>query len=697
MPTAPLRQLKTHPAQMRTTYDLEKLATLILQVYERGLDQWQPIAATPNSAGYHIVSGHRRHMAQLFAFALRDWVQDHPDTEVTIEVVRAMIDTLVDSLGSLEQVVASLLTKHGEEEISFVNFEGSQKAQILALQAANYGGEKPDALGVAHSFRQAVEAGATPEEIARNNGQHLNYVRNHLALSEILPELAQRIAAGELPMSVATAVADVPEPKRTGLSIFILANEAGKLTAKAIKECALTLKKWPGLQLPLLVKHQSQRNIARALIRLWGQAVESYPEDAYASAAMFIYRNVHEEPWAKQEKLLLWFQALGGDTYYTDGDPGGRPGGISWNAVVQHLIPDISCAQCPVAQLPPQRLRTDLFQGRGGVLGMPCRASEEATRCLHGLAPNDQFDVRVPWEWSKHPGVVNEGGDYRVKSDEDLLAAWQAQAKKEQSEDQADAVAANDEQPASKATLSEENAKRPSKVDGPQADEAASPTPLAEDAEALKASPVGKQRAQIAEFMKQYAQYGANHPLATPCGCCRHRLDKSPTKDEIVPHCAWAGRLRRVSFKLLSPDNEKLPPIPVCRQFAPNQAWHEIIPAHPSPPELPRDWFKSQILHLVKAANQHGSNRNAFEFLTGRPMSQNETYSDWFQQQMTSQGGELSVAQLFTLFVWAHSEWQRAHQSDFMLPINGKSIQFANYRETEWSLTPENEEQQENL
>src|SRR5690606_14562435 len=131
--------------------------------------------------------------------------------------------------------------------------------------------------------------------------------------------LAQRIAAGDLPMSVATAVADVPEPKRTGLSIFILANEAGKLKAKAIKDCALTLKKWPGLQLPLMVKHQSQRNIARALVTLWGQVVDAYPEDAYAAAAMLIYRNVHDEPWSNQEKLTLWFQVLGGDTYFVDG------------------------------------------------------------------------------------------------------------------------------------------------------------------------------------------------------------------------------------------------------------------------------------------------------------------------------------------------------------------------------------------
>ena len=111
MSTIAIKQLKAHPAQMRTTYDLDSLATLTLQVFERGLDSWQPIVASPNGEGYHIVSGHRRHMAKLFSLALRDWAKEHADTEITIEIVRTMINTLVESLGTLEQVITSLLTK----------------------------------------------------------------------------------------------------------------------------------------------------------------------------------------------------------------------------------------------------------------------------------------------------------------------------------------------------------------------------------------------------------------------------------------------------------------------------------------------------------------------------------------------------------------------------------------------------------
>ncbi|MFQ5488943.1 MAG: ParB/RepB/Spo0J family partition protein, partial [Gammaproteobacteria bacterium] len=522
MPTIAINHLKAHPAQMRTIYDLEALATLTLQIYERGLDEWQPLLASPNGEEetYFIVSGHRRQMARLLAWALADWATDHPDTEISVEVARTMITTLVNSLGSLEKVIAALLEKYGDREITIALFEGSKKAEILSLQAANYGSEQADMMGIAHSFRKALEAGATPEEIGRNCGQSVHYVRNHLALTDIPPELAQRIAAGDLPMSVARTVADLPEPKRTGLSIFVLANEPGKLTAKAIKDCAATLKKWSGLQMPLMVKHQSQRNIARTLIRLWGQVVEKYPEDAYATAAMLVYRDLHDEPWVNKEKLMLWFQALGGDTYFTDGR-------INWTAIVEYLVTEVSCETCPIAQLPDQPLRSDLSQGQGGPLGMPCRVGEEATRCIHGLAANDNFDVRVPWDWGQHPGVVNEGGEYRVKSYEVLLKAWQVQMEREQAEDEAAAATTTEEkQPTAEETPRQSQGEQPSATGSQQADDSPSSTPPAKD------SPIVKQRAQITDFMQRVSrpaqeQLVANHPFATSCGHCRHRLDKS--------------------------------------------------------------------------------------------------------------------------------------------------------------------------
>lgn len=148
----------------------------------------------------------------------------------------------------------------------------------------------------------------------------------------------------------AAAVAALPEPQRPGLAIFILANEPGTLTAKAIKACAKTLHRWPGLQMPLMAKHQTQRNVARALVRLWSGAVEAYPEDAYAAAAMFIYQEAHEEPWGSEEKTRLWFGALGGDTYFS----GGR---VNWTGEAYEALLAAWETQRDVEQTPSERER----------------------------------------------------------------------------------------------------------------------------------------------------------------------------------------------------------------------------------------------------------------------------------------------------------------------------------------------------
>jgi hypothetical protein len=665
MTQAYLKQFKPHRAQMRSQYDLDELATLTLQVYERGLDAWSPIVAAAHGDEHHIISGHRRHKATLLALALKGWATGKPKDEITIEVVRAMIQSLVESLGSLDKLIASLVTKYGDEFIEFVPFEGSEKSQILTLQAANYGSAKPDMMGIAHSFREAVLAGASEAEIARNSGQHPNYVRNHLALTEIPPELARRIAAGELPMSVAATIADLPEPKRTGLAIFILANDVGKITAGEIKEIATTLKKWLGLQQPLFVKHQTQRNVARALVYLWSSAVTEYPQDAYATVALFIHRGLEKEPWTNDKGLLAWFEAFGGEAYVTEGQ-------INWKAVADNLLLSVSCQTCPLAQLPKDRLQMELPD-------LPCRAGQVVERCLNGLTPDDAFDVRVGWDWAGLPGIVHEGRDYRAKSMADLLQAWQAQAEREREE----------ELQVSGSELEETDQPSPKKHKPSAQSETQSlepgTSPLKPETSDLEPSAVAKQRALIANYMARHEQFAVQHPLATPCATCRHRLEQSPTKDETVPHCTWAGRPRQVTFKVLQAESAAAPVIPVCKQYAPTGSWADLIPEHAQPPQMPRDWLKEQILLLAAAATSNWDGGFVpFEFLTGRPLAKSEKHTDWFAQQLNEQIGDLSLGQMWTLFIWAMSEWQRAKGQKFTLALNGSGVQFATYQEVGW-------------
>ncbi|MEI2607304.1 MAG: hypothetical protein V9G20_01605 [Candidatus Promineifilaceae bacterium] len=200
-------------------------------------------------------------------------------------------------------------------------------------------------------------------------------------------------------------------------------------------------------------------------------------------------------------------------------------------------------------------------------------------------------------------------------------------------------------------------------------------------------SPVAKQRALIADYMARHTQLAIQHPLATPCATCRHRLEQSPTKDETVPHCTWAGRPRQVTFKVLQAESAAAPVIPVCKQYAPTGSWATLIPEHPQPPQMPRDWLKEQILLLTAAATSNWDGGFVpFEFLTGRPLSKSEKHGDWFANQLNEQIGELSLGQLWTLFVWTMSEWQRAKGQKFTLALNGSGVQFATYQELGWKV-----------
>jgi hypothetical protein len=672
---APVAAFREHPAQMRTLYDLDKMVALTLTVYERGLAEWQPLVAAPDgTGGYYLVSGHRRRMARLFAWALETWLT-HPDSgidqsaPVTIETVRDFIGTLVEKYEFVESAAEALAAKFAERELPFVLFEGDAKAQILALQAANTGGEAPDMLGVARSFKAAVLTGASEEEIARNAGVHVHFVRNHLALTELPPELAERIADGELPLSVAVAVAELPEPKRTGLALFIMSNPANRLTAKAIQTCAARLKKWHGLQLPLTVAHQTQRNIARALCRLWQRVVEAYPNEAWAMGASFVYKDQHEHPWEDEATLKLWFQALGGELYWGED-------GIQWGRVVRDLLLEVSCATCPIATLPARQLRSDLSPGRSDVLGLPCRAGVAAERCLHGLAPDDPFSVRVPWAWSAHPGVVKAGTTYVVASLADLQVAWQAQAALEDADTEVEAEA-----PPAGEQGGDDTSQTAVPGQPPSAPSQALSRPAAGP------SPVQQMRALIADYMARHRELAADHPLATPCHRCQHRLEGSPTKAERVPPCAWASRLRTIEIKVLEPTEGSGPRIPLCRQFAPRERWAETIPEHPAPGVMPREWLKHQILELNKT-HRHYAEKRMFEWLTGRPMGATEKHDNWFETQLNEQVGDLSDGQLWTLLVWALAEWRRRGDVSptFWLPTSGTSSQFLPYREVVWRL-----------
>ena len=116
-----LSQLQPHEHQMRTVYDLDKLAELLLSVYtEGGIRAWQPIAAANDDGSYRLIHGHRRWLALIFGAALPDWLarqkaDGSPVEQVTVETGRIFLTQMVEHFDNLLSAGLSASSRHTME------------------------------------------------------------------------------------------------------------------------------------------------------------------------------------------------------------------------------------------------------------------------------------------------------------------------------------------------------------------------------------------------------------------------------------------------------------------------------------------------------------------------------------------------------------------------------------------------------
>lgn len=670
----PVGAIRKNRAQMRRTYDLTKLAELTMQMIARGFDEDRPLLIRKDGSGYENIRGHRRRMALMMVAYLGDL---RPGHEWAIEEVRDMWTDLLLSrtddptvykelapFGVVETAVESLVAEHGHVEVPAIVTEAEPKQATLALWSDNFGDEEPDRMGVAHSLKVGIiEQGITMEEAARNMGQSVHYVRNHLALAQVDSRLAQRINEKDLGVAAAVSLIDLPPDKRAGLTEFIVANPPHTITVDKVKKTAKLLGEF-SMAMPLSFPNASRRNIARAMINLWMSKLEENAERAYLGACIVLYpRQQFTPPWDDPAAIPDWLTALG---VAVNGH---------WTVALLPYLTEVSCATCPIAQLPDEKLKVDLIAP-----GLPCRQGFEVERCFHGLAENDPFHVRVHMGWAKHPGVENEGGTYVVTSFDNLKKAWDAQKKQETAEAKRHKA---DEAKSQQATNSPRKATA-------AATSAPAPAQVVESKPDLTPAPIAVMRAKIRMFMAMHKtdQFRNDHLLATRCDGCQHRLDDSPTSDESVPHCAWASHTRTVRFDQIKvQDGGK--PIPFCRQYAPERPWREIVPEHPTP-TLPRDWMVEQINQLA-GDRKGGDTYKPFQWLTGRPMASNDKYDDWFLTQFKINKDELSDGQIFMLFVLVHEEWKRgqrwgAERKQFNVAANNNLTQMVAAEVTRWEM-----------
>lgn len=649
----PIGPIRRNRAQMRTTYDLTKLAELTLQMIQRGFDGDKPLLIRKldkAEAGYAYenIRGHRRRMAQLMAEDCRG------GGEWDIEKVRQAWKDLVVQFGGdvSEDVVAaeyveaaaeSLAEAYGRLGIPAVIFLGDEKQATLSLISDNFGDEEPDPLGIAHALQVAAQQGINVNEVASHMGQSRYFVENYLALGQVDADIAQRIVQDGMSMSVAPLLMAQAEEQREALTQFILMNPSHLITLAGIKKLVKLFGKL-SFELPLSFPNSTRRNVARAFCNLWHEVYGDNPARAWLGAAVVLYNNDLIYPWEDPEFAQKWLRALGVEV------------SGHWMAAIEPYLHEVSCATCPIAQLSGERLKIDLVSP-----ALPCRQGLEVEKCMHGLAENDPFHVRVPMAWSGFEPVKREANVYFVDNFEDLEAAWTAQKKKEAKEAKAEA------------TVKKEPADKPRKSDTAVKAEAAAPAAPVVTGPA----PIELMRARIATYMAHDEANARKHFMATPCSSCQHKLDSSPTSDPAVPHCAWASHTRGVTFKGLS--GAGFEQMVVCYQYSPERPWREIMPEYPAAPQLERGWMERQISMLTEDRN--GGEYKPFQWLTGRPMSSSDRWDDWFLEQFKMQKGELSDGQIFSLFLLVTGEWKRAKRwsgdKTFELPLDGTFTQMA--------------------
>lgn len=657
----PIGPIRKNRAQMRTTYDLTKLAELTLQMIQRGFDGDKPLLIRkldkPESGfEYENIRGHRRRMAALMAL---DWGEGEWD----IEAVRAAWKDLVVQFGGdvsedvisaeyVEAAAESLAEAYRDHLVPAVIFAGDEKQATLSLISDNFGDEDPDPMGIAHALQVAAQQGINVNEVASHMGQSRYFVENHLALGQVDPDIAQRIVRKEMSMSVAPLLMDQAEEVRDALTQFILMNPAHLLTLAGIKKLVKLFGK-VSFTLPLSFPNSTRRNVARAFCNLWHEVYNANPARAWLGAAVVMYNGDLIYPWDDPEYAGKWLRALGVEF------------SGHWMAAIEPYLREVACATCPIAHLPKEILKVDLVAP-----ALPCRQGIATEKCMHGLAQSDPFHVRVPMAWSGLKPVKREGNVYFVDNFDDLQAAWELQQKKEAKEAKAEAKANAPEKPKKKDEV---------KVTASAAAPAPAPAPVDSGP-----SPIELMRARIGMYMAHSQQDGRKHFMATPCSSCQHKLTASPTSDPAVPHCAWASHTRSVTFKAIS--GAGFEQLVVCYQYAPDRPWREILPEYPAAPALERGWMERQITMWVN--DRKSSDYKPFQWLTGRPMSSGERWDDWFLEQFKTQKGELSNGQIFTLFLLVSGEWKQAERwngdKKFELPIDATFAQMAIVEAETW-------------
>ena len=649
------------PNNPRQRYDILPMAELVQRMATLGFLPSHPLLVTRD---HEIIHGHRRYVASLVAAELSSSQTDiqRMDVDDVATIIQEMVyntpinpdDNLSDPILVLARQLA---TKHNELTVPCVVDNSTEKQRALLF--FDPAGEQPDLLGEARALRRAIQAGWTANDLAAYCGKGVAYINARLPLTEVDPAFARAIEDRQFSLSTAGVLAGLPSDKREAMTEFLfgmVANGRCVLTAANIMEIGHHLDAWNGFVFPLIVERQSQRNAARAAVRLWQEAFETDPHAAYVGAIRVISTvSEYKEPWKAQPVMTAWIDALAG-----------QPAAGLYMPIMLSLLKRegrVSCNTCPLSSLPEAALKVDLAK-------YPCRINKSVATatgaCIMGFSPNDPVDIEVPSSWpAGEMYQLKAGGTTRhVVSADDLLAAWNA------------AKAAQDAAEAAAKAAEAAAKKKKGKTAKKQSKPAAAPAEAAEAAatsEVSLSAPVvrsllEKTRLAINAYRVLDQVQPSNHPMAAVCGRCKFSRPDG---------CEWAlsSSARIVRFTEMTTDDGLLS-VPFCHQYQP-ESWSDVIPDWTG--IVPQRITRSAAIDMMKTAvatmkMSVKADSRPYQWLTGRPMNTADKYDDWFAKQLTEVSGDLRDGQIGYLWMVLASEYARAQRERFYIPVHDGSI-----------------------
>lgn len=632
--------LKVHPAQMRTRVGLMELAQLAVQVKD-GLDPNLALLLGPQD---RVISGHRRWLARMIAHIAYSNADVLPiNAEQDLELMKATIEelcTVQDGFVVLDEGLYEFLVTLVPKTLTvpYRCWEGLPDEEVLLLIRANTGAEEPDLVGQARAIKAAIDAGVSYDTLSQVTGQPGGRLQALVELLDLPPVFQDLVNDDQLDLSIIFDL--LPLPRKAIKALGQATAAKYKADRKRAAEEGYDLHDFKGytsrvrlaaLQMsaePVVPRRRDVEpatyNLAVAVDALWKETVKSAPDQLYQAIARESMAGGRISGIGSMIEVLSDVPKVQGH-FDVEVDRYQHKTAQLTDAAMGELLPERDCATCVFINLPAKRVKHELpFACRERPSGVA------AGPCLSWTPKGKRFSTRTPYYWWK--------GGKQVTSLEELQAAWQAQ-------------------------WNREHGAQPAGMMSGTADDMAT------------------QRRNIRVYMERHteAPFTVDHPWATPCARCVHHLEKSPVKaDPDAPHCAWAKGKRRLQFRAYVPkEGQALTSmIPCCLQFAPVEAWVDIVPAPVTDAPYEREVVVQLVLGMAESVNTNvyaTDQRAALQFLTGRPMSASASHRRTFEERFEKEVDSLSTLQLWTLLQWLLLEWGRVHQHTRrqLVPLEG--------------------------